>query len=97
MRREFEMTEDDLKKLLDASKPVPYMVFGGVEPLSPRENACAFWRNLGERMGFDWETAEPVMVRPTGGAEGSLRSTPPPGGGDRFFTAEEKAVEDHHP
>jgi hypothetical protein len=59
MRREFEMTEDDLKELLEASKPVPYMVFGGVEPQSPRENAHAVWRVLGDRIGFAWKTVKP--------------------------------------
>ena len=58
-RREFEMSEADLEELLDASKPVVYMVFGGVPPRSPRENANAAWRCLGERMGFDWTTVMP--------------------------------------
>lgn len=58
-RREFEMSEADLKDLLDASKPVPYMVFGGVPPRSSRENAHDAWRHLGERMGFEWETVKP--------------------------------------
>jgi len=59
MMKEFKMTEADLKKLLNASKPVPYMVFGGIEPSSPRENAERQWRVLGEKMGFDWNTVEP--------------------------------------
>ena len=81
-RREFEMTEDDLKALFSASKPVPYMVFGGVEPRSPRENALAFWRDLGERMKFEWETAEPVTRRPASGC------------GDRFLPPFRRRVRD---
>ena len=70
-RREFEMTEDDLRILLEASKPVPYIVFGGVEPRSPRENAHDAWRALGERMGFDWET-----VMPSSGGQSFFSAVP---------------------
>ncbi len=58
-RREYEMSEDDLKAILEASKPVPYMVFGGMEPRSPQQNANAAWRELADRLGFQWETVMP--------------------------------------
>lgn len=60
MRKEYEMTQAQLDKILDACKPVPYMVFGGVEPASPQENANRAWYALGKEMGFD-----PMTVRPT--------------------------------
>lgn len=60
-RTEYEMTEDDLAKILGASKPVPYMVVGDCPPSSPQENANRSWRELGERMGFDWQTVRPVQ------------------------------------
>jgi argininosuccinate lyase len=61
MRREFEMTEDDLRELLDASKPVPAMYLTGGQPMfgSPQENA---WKRLGEKLGF-----QPMTVRPVDG------------------------------
>lgn len=62
-RREYEMTEEDLKKLLDACKPVPYMVIGGRPPRTPQENANAAWAELGQRMGFDHMTVSPVEGR----------------------------------
>lgn len=60
-RTEYEMTEDDLAKILDASKPVPYIAVGNCPPSSPQENANRAWRELGERMGFDWQTVRPVQ------------------------------------
>lgn len=60
MKREFEMSEADLKRLLDACRPVPYMVVGGWEPRSPQENANAAWADLGRKMGFVSETVEPI-------------------------------------
>ncbi len=36
-----------------------YMVIGGMEPSSPRENAHRAWQALGKDLGFDWETARP--------------------------------------
>jgi hypothetical protein len=60
MRKEFEMTDEQLNKILDACKPVPYMVFGGMEPPSPRENANSAWQHLAGELGFVWDTAEPI-------------------------------------
>ena len=36
-RREYTMTKEDLKKLYEASQPVPYLVIGGHPPRSPQE------------------------------------------------------------
>jgi hypothetical protein len=73
MRTEYEMTEDDLAKLMDASKPTPVMYLSGGRPMydSPRENANRAWKALGHRMGFNYLTVRPVS-----------------GKGQRFFTAE---------
>ena len=60
MRREYEMSEQQLKTLLDACKPVPYIVAGGVAPRSPQENANSAWCALGREMGFDGMTVQPV-------------------------------------
>lgn len=61
MRKEFKMTDDQLKKLMDACKPVPYMVFGGIAPRSPQENANDAWEALGKELGFDYNTVEPSV------------------------------------
>jgi predicted TIM-barrel fold metal-dependent hydrolase len=60
MRKEFEMTEEDLNALLKACKPVPYMVIGGYVPRSPQENANDAWERLGKKMGFDHMTVRPI-------------------------------------
>lgn len=62
MRKEFTMTQEQCDKLLDACKPVPYMVIGGIPPRSPQENANAAWASLGQELGF-----EPMSVRPVAG------------------------------
>jgi hypothetical protein len=59
MRKEFEMTEEQLKELLDACKPVRYMVIGGRPPRSPQENANNAWKKLGKEMGFEYMTVKP--------------------------------------
>jgi len=59
MRREFEMTQEDLDALLEAMKPVPYIIVGGVAPRSQQENANDAWKKLGDRMGFDHMSVEP--------------------------------------
>lgn len=68
----FEMSEDDLRELLDACKPTPVMFLSGGTPMGPsqQENANAAWARLGKKMGFDAMTVVPIA-----------------GKGDRFFTA----------
>ena len=60
----FEMSDEQLTELLDAGKPVPYMVLGGRWAASPQENANRAWERLGAKMGFD-----PLTVQPAEGKE----------------------------
>ena len=59
MRKTFTISEEGYQKLLDAGKPVRYMIFGGHEPTSPQENANYAWKRLGDEMGFKWDTVIP--------------------------------------
>ncbi len=59
MRTEYEMTQVQLDKILEACKPVPYMVFGGMAPRSQQENANDAWAALGAELGFDHMTVRP--------------------------------------
>lgn len=59
-RKEYELSEEQLTELKHASRPVPYMVIGGVAPSSPRENANRAWQRLGKKLGFKWASVEPV-------------------------------------
>lgn len=59
-RREYEMSEDDLKALLDACKPVPLIAIHTGMPASRQENANRAWQQLGHKMGFNYLTVQPV-------------------------------------
>jgi hypothetical protein len=59
-RKENEMTQADLDRILEACKPVPYLIIGGVPPRSPQERANDAWAELGLRMGFDYMTVQPT-------------------------------------
>lgn len=59
-RIEFHLTKKQLAFLLDACKPVTYIVIGGIEPRSPQENANAAWASLGAELGFDYMTVQPI-------------------------------------
>ena len=59
-RTSYEMTKEDLDKILDASKPVMVIAFGGIGPSSPQENANRAWAALGRKMGFDSSTVSPI-------------------------------------
>jgi hypothetical protein len=59
-RTNYEMTQADCDALLAATKPVAYMVVGGMAPRSQQENANAAWAALGVKMGFDHMTVQPI-------------------------------------
>lgn len=60
MQKLFKMTKKELKEILEASRPVPYICIGGIPPTSPRENANRAWERLGKKRGFDYMTVKPV-------------------------------------
>lgn len=60
-RDNFEMTQEQLDTLMNASKPVMMIALQCGTPSSPQENANAAWANLGKTMGF-----HPITVRPNG-------------------------------
>jgi hypothetical protein len=71
-RTNYEMSKEDLKRILDASKPTPVMFLSGGTPMgsSQQESANQAWAALGKKMGFDYMTVRPV-----------------PSKGQRFFSA----------
>ena len=60
MRKDFEMTQEDLDRILEASKPVIAIKIGSYMPRGPQENANDAWATLGRKLGFDHMTVEPV-------------------------------------
>jgi len=71
-RTNYEMTEEDLNRLLDSCKPTSVMFLSGGRALgsSLQEKANRAWCELGKRMGFDFETVRPNVEK-----------------GQRFFSA----------
>lgn len=61
-RIEFELTDEELDGLKNASRSTPVMYGNGGTPLfsSPQENANRAWRALGEQHGFQFMTVQPV-------------------------------------
>lgn len=60
----FEMSQEQLDKILDASKPVPMIMLQCGTPSSPQDNANSAWEALGEEMGFDSKTVRPIEGQP---------------------------------
>ncbi len=58
--REKLITDEQLESVLSASKPVPYLIIGGMVPRSPQENANAAWQAIATAMGFVWDTVRPL-------------------------------------
>ncbi len=59
-RTEYEMTQQDLDTLMEAMKPVPAIMLQCGNPPSQQENANSAWQRLGEKMGFDYNTVQPI-------------------------------------
>ena len=51
MSKQYRMTDEEHSRLLEASKPTRYMVFGGQPPRSPTDKALDVWRSIAERVG----------------------------------------------
>lgn len=62
-RCEYEMTREQLDRLLEAARPVPMIALQCGAPVSPQENANSAWATLGREMGFDDKTAQPLPLR----------------------------------
>ena len=61
MRKEFKLTAEQHNQLIEAAKPVPFIVdWGGRVPPSPQENSKTVWERLGQALGFDFTTVRPV-------------------------------------
>ena len=60
MRKEFQMTPDELKGIMEACRPVPMIMLQCGTPSSPQENANRAWQSLAAKYGFDWESVRPV-------------------------------------
>lgn len=58
--KQYRMTDEEHKRLVDACQPVPYMVFGGVPPESPRDKALRVWDEVANRVGCVASTIEPA-------------------------------------
>jgi hypothetical protein len=55
----FRLSDKQLERIKKASRPVTYVVIGGMEPASPQENANAAWRLAAAELGFKWDTVQP--------------------------------------
>ena len=64
-RVNYEMTEDELKELLESCKPTSCIMVGAYAPSSPQERANRAWQRLGEKYGFDYMTVRPIQGKGT--------------------------------
>jgi hypothetical protein len=60
MKKEFKLNDEEMNYLISACKPQPYMIIGNYVPESPQENANNAWKYLGNKLGFIWDTVEPI-------------------------------------
>ena len=60
MRKEFQMTAEQLEKIMDAGKPVPMIMLQCGTPSSPQERANGAWKSLGDELGFKYMTVQPA-------------------------------------
>ena len=60
MKKRFDMTPEQLDALLVACKPVPLIMLQCGMPPSPQERANSAWKKLGDEMGFDHMSVEPI-------------------------------------
>ena len=57
--KRYRMTDAEYEKLMVACEPVPYLVAGGMEPISPVEHAMVVWRRIAARVGCEVDSIGP--------------------------------------
>ena len=60
MIKEFKMTQIELDIILQASKPVPFIMLQCGLPKSPQKNVNNAWQDLAKEKGFIWDTVKPI-------------------------------------
>lgn len=60
MRKNFEMTQEQLNTILEACEPVPLIAINCGMPRSPQENANDAWERLGKEMRFKHMAVKPT-------------------------------------
>ena len=73
----YEMTTEQLDKILAACKPVPLIALQCGTPASAQERANAAWAALGEEMGFNHMTVRPASGGDRFFVPGSTRTASP--------------------
>lgn len=58
-RTNYEMTQEDYNKIIEACQPVPMIMLNVGGGRSRQERANDAWQTLGEKMGFEWDTVQP--------------------------------------
>ena len=63
MKKEFQLTEDDMKEYFEAIKPDPVLYGSGGVPFfrTQQEKANDEWRRFGKKYGFVWDTVQPIQ------------------------------------
>jgi len=64
MRQSYSLTDEQLKEIMEACKPVACMQIGGVGPSSQQANANRAWEKLGKEMGFVGDSVQPYGKDP---------------------------------
>lgn len=60
MRKEYELSDDQLKSLRSACEPEPMIMLQCGMPPSPQERANSAWQSLANDLGFQYMTVKPV-------------------------------------
>lgn len=59
MKELYTLQEDEFVELVEASKPVPYLIAGGMSPPSQYDNAMRVWGKVAARVGCKLQTIAP--------------------------------------
>ena len=86
--REFKLGSADHGRLMRAGRAIQRRVpiYPGPEPPTAQERTNEIWRDIGSRMGFEWETVRPAPGKSSMCFVAELRPSP------RYPTDEEAAL-----
>mgnify|MGYP001564769470 FL=1 len=67
MKKEYQLTEDEFNEILAISQDrTPVMKFGNYwTGMDTQDRANAFWKLLGTKYGFVWDSGETIPGKPS--------------------------------
>lgn len=58
-KKRFRLTQDEWDEIMEAGRPIAFLIAGGTEPASPQERMRPIWQRIADREGVVMQSIAP--------------------------------------